>query len=142
VVCAPPTSTELSPFSSPFLWPPWPGSPERRTATPVKKGSSASERDGAVLGLGDGVGGGSPEHTGHRSVEGGWLLAGGCRRGVFNFGDAQFYGSLPAVGVQPTSVRFRIVVGTQGIEPKNSRLGRSDHRLRLGRKALAVGFAR
>ncbi len=80
MVCAPPTSTELSPFSSPFLWPPWPG-PERRTATPFKKGSSASERDGAVLGLGDGVGGGSPEHTGHRSVEGGCLLAGGCRWG-------------------------------------------------------------
>ena len=33
-----------------------------------------------------------------------WLV--GSDGGVFSFGDAQFYGSLPGIGVQPTSVRF------------------------------------
>ena len=33
-----------------------------------------------------------------------WLV--GADGGVFSFGDAQFYGSLPGIGVQPTSVRF------------------------------------
>ena len=64
--------------------------PPSTDRSPVCSGDPAAS---AITGLAE-----TPDGHGY------WLV--GADGGVFSFGDAQFYGSLPGIGVQPTSVRF------------------------------------